>query len=280
MKNIVILIFLVVIIAAGATIWYVKEIKNVSIGGGVIKTAQPTATPQPTNQESSSVVIFNKIKEACIKGDLKMYKEYLTKESITTLDQMVEAGWTFTLPKDLTLVKENKINESKATIECIETDEDGNKEEVNYFFVKEGGAWKFDLKTTFEKMMEETPNGADQEPFADLAAMDIVVNPVSPEAGDVKTEIQAKIKNIGTSAIKETVNYKYKINDWEQTGSYAGAIEPGEIVRLEINYDLYLAMTHNTQPGDYAIYFEINYDNKVSEKSRENNKIETKIKFL
>ncbi len=114
----------------------------------------------------------------------------------------------------------------------------------------------------------------------DIAVLDIKVNPDLPIAGDKETEIEVRIKNVGIIPFKETLNYKYRVNKWEQSGSFAGVIKPGEIVRLTIPYNFYLFMTGDDKPGRKDIYCEIDYDDKINDKNKENNIIKQTIKFV
>ncbi len=114
----------------------------------------------------------------------------------------------------------------------------------------------------------------------DIAVLDIKVNSDPLIAGDKETEIEVRIKNVGSIPLKETLNYKYRINEWEQSGSFAGVIKPGEIERLTIPYNFYLFMTGDDKPGEKNIYCEIDYDDKINDKNKGNNIIKQTIEFV
>jgi hypothetical protein len=108
--------------------------------------------------------------------------------------------------------------------------------------------------------------------------MDII--PYPPVAGDARTKIEIKVKNIGTLSLEEALNYRYRINEWEQTGTFLGKVEPKRVIRLSIPYNFYLTSTKNKKPGKYKIYFEINYDNKINDANENNNVLEEVVEFV
>lgn len=134
---------------------------------------------------------FDKLKEACNKKDIEMYKEYITKGSVEMIGQMLKAGWRYEMTRDLVFVNESEDKE-KTIIKCIEVDADENKKEVDYIFVIEDGVWKYDEVATMEKAMGSTEGSSQQE---SLKSNNIHISNLSPK--------QTYLKYLNTNDIPE-----------------------------------------------------------------------------
>ncbi|MBI2097701.1 MAG: hypothetical protein HYT46_02090 [Candidatus Vogelbacteria bacterium] len=169
--------------------------------------------------------------------------------------------------------------------DCI--DQDGNRRSGAYVFSSDGGVWKLDFPATLERLSKQSfskpPNQNTQTGSVDLAILDIQVTPNQPKAGDKNVKIEARIKNIGTKAFTGGVNIKALIgtnSSNQQTGFYTGTVDPGEIFRYTISYSGYLLLSNDSSPGAKNVHFEIDYDNKIVESNKTNNKINQIVTFI
>lgn len=230
----------------------------------------------------SAISTFKKLKEAYEKKDFEAYKNLMLKNDVIGIDQMMSGGWNYVFPEGIEFIEEYKKGENNI-ITAEETDKDGNKEEMEYVFAKEEGAWKVDLNATLELNMNKPPVIKSTTGIVDFQVLDIVTSPNPPKAGDKKTEIEARVKNIGTKTFIGTLKYKSSIAGSGHPGEGSleiNAFNPGYIMRLSIPYDFYLFFTKDNTAGNKDVYFEINHDKKVSESNYDNNSVRQKIEFV
>ncbi len=241
--------------------------------------------PTPVNLASGAKLTFDKIKLGVEQNlPLASLAQYFTASS-----QQILSTPGFSLRCESMSYLSETEESGRIVIVGNCTDEDGDIERGYYVFSNEAGTWKLDFPATMQKMLGEPSqpsqgnNPAAASGYVDLKVLDIQIIPSPPKAGDRTVKIEARFINNGTKVFTGSANTKALIGTnpaHQQTGSFAGTINPGETKRFTISYSGYLLLSDDNSPGPKNVHFELDYDNKITESNEGNNAIDQVINFV
>lgn len=228
-------------------------------------------SPTATDIEQVRKILVE-MRTGYINGDKNLVLKYATKATSEKL-----SGSGISPKKDFV---DSNIFSSGGTIvaDVTVTTTTGQTAVNQIVFIKENGAWKFDIeassKYTELKLQQKL---GDPQGYADLVITGITLNPVHPTVNNKDISITVMIKNIGTKVTERRFSaFAFLVEGtkstiFQSTADSLGA-SPGETINWKFGpSSMFSNLNISDTPGKKTLRIELNRDHDLKESDYQNN---------